>query len=58
MHTSSLSDSVEWWFMGALCVDLATTPGSVPGHDPLRLSCDSGISPFDGGGALVMSLDS
>ena len=36
----------------------ATTPGSVPGHDPLRLSCDSGISAFDGGGALVMSLDS
>ena len=30
----------------------------MPGHDPLRLSCDSGMSPFDGGGALVMSLDS
>ena len=58
MHTSSESHSVECRYMGALCVDLATTPGSVPGHDPLRLSCDSGISPFNGGGALVMSLDS
>ena len=58
LHTSSESHSVECRYMGALCVDLATTPGSVPGHDPLRLSCDSGKSPFNGGGALVMSLDS
>ena len=57
MHTSSESDSVECRYMGALCIDLATTPGSVPGHDPLRLSCDSHISAFDGGEALMMSLD-
>ena len=44
LHTSSESHSVECRFMGALCVDLATTPGSVPDHDPLRLSCDSGKS--------------
>ena len=44
LYTSSESHSVECRFMGALCVDLATTPGSVPGHDPLRLSCDSGKS--------------
>ena len=43
MHTSSESHSVECRYMGALCVDLATAPGSVPGHDPLRLPCDSGI---------------
>ena len=37
--------------MGTLCVDLATTPGSVPGHDPLRLSCDSHKSTKDIRGA-------
>ena len=58
MHTSSESHSVECRYPTILCIDLATTPGCVPGHDPLRLPCDSGISAKDIRGALVMSLDS
>ena len=49
-----LSDPVQCRYATILWIALAMAPGSVPGHDPLRLSCDSGMSPFNGGGAQAM----
>ena len=51
LHTSSESHSVECRYPTILWIELAMAPGSVPGHDPLRLSYDSGMSTFNGGGA-------
>ena len=49
-----LSDPVQCRYATILWIALAMAPGSVPGHDPLRLSCDSGMSTFNGSEAQAM----